>query len=134
MATTLGRRLRATALIAVLGLSACATTWKVREAAPAAVLQSTGETEVQVRLTTGVRLVLRDPGIEGDSLIGWLKPKGGTVAPPARRAFALTEVEALATRKNDTALNLTLGALTGTAIIFALAGTVLLLCYSAGCD
>ncbi len=113
-------------------LSGCATSWKTRQAAPEEVLRSTGETEVQVILTNGARVVLRDPGVEGDSLVGWSKPKPAEL--PERQAFALADIHALATRKNNVPLNLTLGLLTGTAVAFGLAGGIRLLCYSAGCD
>lgn len=112
-------------------LNGCATHWKARDATPQEVLRSTGETEVQVILTTGARIILRDPGIEGDSLIGWSKP--GNAQPLERYAFVLTDVRTVATKKNEVALNLSLGLLTGSAIALSLAGGIVLLCYSSGC-
>jgi hypothetical protein len=126
------RRGRAAVLGLSLAMSGCATSWKIRQAAPQEVLRSTGETYVQVILTTGARVEMRDPGVEGDSLIGWSKGKGDE--PPEREAFALSDVRALATKQNNLPLNITLGVVTGTAVAFSLVGVLLVLCASAGCD
>lgn len=113
-------------------LNGCATSWKARAAGPEEVLRSTGETEVQVILTNGAHVILRDPGVEGDSLVGWSKPSAA--ASPERQAFALADIHALATRQNNVPLNLTLGLLTGSAVALGLVGGLFLVCYTAGCD
>ena len=83
-------------------------------------------------LTNRAHVILQDPGIEGDSLVGWSKPRAAEL--PERQAFALADIDALATKQNNVPLNLTLGLLTGSAVALSLAGGLLLLCYAAGCD
>ena len=116
-------------------LNGCLTTWKPREVAPAQLLEATGETEVQVRLVDGRRMVLRDPGIEGDSLIGWQAANDARAgAAPVRQAFALSDVEHLATRGNNVAPNVILGAATGfAAFVASVAAIFVIVCWS-GCD
>jgi hypothetical protein len=90
---------------------------------------------VEVRLASGTRVVLRDPAVEGDSLVGWEQAAGGAKEPPVRRAFALTDIQSVATRANEPAANVALGVVAGTAIVFAVTFTLLAICFSSGnCD
>lgn len=121
--------------MAGLVLSGCVTTWQPQQAAPAQLLESTGETQVQVRLVGGTRIVIRDPAVEGDSLVGWEQAAGGAKEPPVRRAFALTDIQSVATRANEAAANVALGVIAGTALVFAFVGTFLVVCFNWGnCD
>jgi hypothetical protein len=118
-----------------LALNGCVTSWQPQQAPPAQLLAATGETRVQVRLVSGTRVVLRDPAVEGDSLVGWEQATGGRKEPPVRRAFALAQIQAIATRGNEPAANVALGIVAGTAIVFAVVGTLLAICFNAGnCD
>ncbi len=122
-------------LTMVLMLQGCFTSWQPQNVEPAQLLTRTGETEVQVRLVNGNRLVLRDPGVEGDSLVGWqVQDSAGTSHSPLRRAFALADVQQLATHGNAVAPNVAFGAVTGAAIFIATIGTLLIIYCSAGCD
>lgn len=116
-------------------LTGCVTTWQPQPVTPARLLETTGETEVRITLTSGTNVVLRDPGVEGDSLIGWLKPSFDATGSPVRRAFALGDVRDVAVRKNDFGPNLLLGVVAGTALFF---GTVItawaIACSTQGCD
>jgi hypothetical protein len=116
-------------------VSGCITTWEPQSVAPAQFVPASGETEVQVRLLSGARVVLMDPGVEGDSLVGWLKPAFDDKDPPKRRAYALTELSAIAVRKNDVGANVGFGVLAGTVLFFAsVIGTVAVMCAHSGCD
>lgn len=116
-------------------LTGCVTTWQPQAAAPTELLATSGETEVRVTLTTGAKVVLRDPGVEGDSLIGWLKPSFDEKGAPARRAFALTDVRDVAVKKNEVGPNLILGVVAGTALFFTTAiATYVIICATQYCD
>jgi hypothetical protein len=121
--------------MATMVLAGCVTNWQPQQAPPAQLIEATGETRVQVRLASGIRVVLRDPGIEGDSLVGWQLTKVSTGADaPVRRAFALTDVQQLATRGNNVAPNVILGAATGFAVFVASVVGIYLIVCAAGCD
>lgn len=124
--------LQASATVIALILNGCLTNWQSQPAPPALLLTATGETQVQVRFADRTRVVLQDPGIEGDSLVGWQVTEARTGAEvPVRRAFALTDVQQLATRGNNVAPNVILGAATGVAVFFAsLVGAYLIVCSS----
>lgn len=116
-------------------LTGCLTTWQPQPVTAARLLETTGETEVQVTLTSGMKIVIRDPGVEGDSLIGWLKPSFDATESPVRQAFALGDVRDVAVRKNDFGPNLLLGVVAGTALFFTTAITAYAIaCATQGCD
>ena len=80
-------------------------------------------------------MVLRDPGVEGDSLIGWLKPAFDATGSPVRQAFALGDVRDVAVRKNDFGPNLLLGVVAGTALFFTTAiAAYAIACATQYCD
>lgn len=116
-------------------LAGCVTTWQPQPATPSQLREATGETEVRVTLTSGTKAVLRDPGVEGDSLIGWLKPAFDATGSPVRQAFALVDVRDVAVRKNDFGPNLLLGVVAGTALFFTTAiAAYAIACATQYCD
>jgi len=115
------RRSRHIGILMACLLTGCVTTWQSQPVTPTQLLETTGETEVRVTLTSGTRIVLRDPGVEGDSLIGWLKPSFDATDKPVRQALALGDVRDVAVRKNDLGPNLILGVVAGTALFFTTA-------------
>ncbi len=118
-----------------MAIAGCFTNWKPQDVAPAQLLQSTGETEVQVRFAGGGRLVVRDPAIEGDSLVGWqVTTTSPGATDPVRRAFPLAEVKQLAIRGNNVAPNVILGAATGFAAFIASVVAVYIIVCSTSCD
>jgi hypothetical protein len=125
---------RVLAALAALVLTGCMTTWQAQQAPPAQLIGMTGETDVQVTLTSGAQTVLRDPGVEGDSLVGWAASSNGGSGADARQAFALRDVAHLATRKNDAAVNVLAGLATGSAIFFATIIGIWVAVCSQGCD
>lgn len=74
----------------LVGTAGCAT-WQNATANPTAAL-ATGPTRVRVQAPgTGHALLVHDPAIEGDSLIGWIEAGGGR----ERSATALQDVSRL---------------------------------------
>ena len=121
-------------MMATMVLTGCVTTWRTQQVAPAQLLATTGESEVRVTLTGGVKVVLRDPGVEGDSLIGWLQPTRDD-AVPVRRAVALADIQGLAVKKNNVGANLIVGIVAGSVAFFAtVAAAYLIICADQGCD
>ena len=114
----------------------CVMNWQTQPAAPAEVIQSSGESEIRVTLTSGINVVIRDPWVEGDSLVGWQQPPGdGPVAPLARRAFALTDVRTVSVKQSNTSANIAIGAVIGAAAFVASAvGVLLIICGTDSCD
>jgi hypothetical protein len=99
------------------------------------VLSATGTAEVRVTLKNGVRVVLRDPAVEGDSLVGWLSTPSPATGKPVRRAFAVAEVQEVSIRKNNVPANVVLGIVAGSALFFASVATVVaIVCWDNGCD
>lgn len=134
MPRTSRRQLLAVPVLALL-LGGCITTWQSEAAAPQRVLDTTHETEVRVTLTSGLKVVLRDPAVEGDSLVGWLMPAMGAKNGPTRRAISLEEVRDIAVRANDFGPNVILGVVTGTVIFFGTALTTwAIICATQSCD
>jgi hypothetical protein len=81
-------------------------------------------------------VVLRDPGIEGDSLVGWQQPPGDpAVVPVARRAFALSDVRTVSVKKSNTGANIAIGAAIGAAaFVTSVVVAWVIVCGSSGCD
>ena len=120
----------------LLLLNGCVTNWQAQSAAPAQVIESTGETELRVTLKSGTNTVLQDPGVEGDSLVGWQQPPGDlSEVPLTRRAFALSDVRSVSVRKSSTGANIAIGAAIGAGFFLAsLIGVVWIACSGGGCD
>jgi len=112
-------------------------TWQAQSAPPAQVIQSSGESEIRVTPNAGSNVVIRDPWVEGDSLVGWEQPPGdpGEVAVE-RRAWALSDVRTVSVKKSNTGANIAIGAAIGAAALVAsVAGAVLIICGGGGgCD
>ena len=127
---------RVTGMLAVLLLNGCMMNWQAQPAAPAEVIQSSGESEIRVTLTTGANVVIRDPWVEGDSLVGWQQPAGDPAeVAVVRRAFALAEVRTVSVKKSNTGANIAIGAAIGAAAFAASVTVVLLiLCGAGSCD
>ena len=122
-------------MMATMVLTGCVTTWEPQPVTPARLLETTGETEVRVTLSSGTKVVLRDPGVEGDSLVGWLKPSFDATGSPVRQAFALGDVRDVAVRKNDFGPNVILGVVAGTALFFVTARSAYAIACATGyCD
>jgi hypothetical protein len=134
MPRTSRRQLVAGLMVALL-LTGCITTWQSQAAVPQRVLDTTRETEVRITLTSGLKVVLRDPAVEGDSLVGWLKPAFDAKNGPTRRAFSLEEVRDIAVQANDFGPNVILGVVTGTVIFFGTAiAAWAIICATQYCD
>lgn len=129
------RASRAHCLLLLL-LNGCATNWQAQEAAPQQVIETTGETEVRVTLKSGTKAVIRDPGVEGDSLVGWQQLSGHPAeAPVVRRAFALSDVQGVSVRKSNTGANIAIGLGVGAALFLAsVTGAILIACGTGACE
>jgi hypothetical protein len=125
-----------TAVLATILVAGCVMNWQAQTATPAQVSQSSGESEIRVTLNTGTNVVVRDPWVEGDSLVGWQQPPGDpSEVPLERRAFALSDVRTVSVRKSNTGANIAIGAAIGAAVFVAsVAGAVLIVCGGGGCD
>lgn len=123
-------------MLGALLLSGCFMNWQAQPAAPAEVIQSSGESEIRVTLTSGTRVVIRDPWVEGDSLVGWQQPPGDpAVVPVARRAFALPDVRTVSVKKSNTGANIAIGAAIGAAAFVASVVVAwVIVCGSSACD
>ncbi len=120
-------------LLAVLQ-AGCITSWQTQSAAPAQVIQASGESEIRVTLNSGTSVVLRDPWVEGDSLIGWEAGKNPDI-PIERRTFALEGVRAVSVRKSAMGANIAIGAAAGAAIfVGSVVGAYWIVCGSQRCD
>lgn len=106
---------------AALLLAGCMN-WGTRPPSPAAFKD--GPTLLGVVREAGDTLVLRDPGIEGDSVVGWAVT-GGT---PVRHAVAMTDISALITSRSNYAAAI----LGGMALSFLAISTLLALALSSG--
>jgi hypothetical protein len=127
---------RAASVLAALLLNSCVMNWQAQNAAPAQVIQSSGESRIRVTLNNGINVVIRDPWVEGDSLVGWQQPTGDpAMVPVARRAFALTDVRTVSVSKSNTGANIAIGAAIGAAAFVGSVVVVLLIACGAGsCD
>lgn len=123
-------------MLAAALLNGCVMHWQAQSAPPAQVIQSSGETEIRVTLNAGSNVVIRDPWVEGDSLIGWQQPLGDpSEVPLTRRAIALDDVRTVSVRQSNTGANIAIGAAIGAAAFVAsVAGALLIICGGGGCD
>jgi hypothetical protein len=114
----------------------CVMNWQAQPAPPAQVIQATGESQVRVTLNSGLNVVIRDPWVEGDSLVGWQQPSGKSAeVPVVRRAFALHDVRTVSVKKSNTGANIAIGAAIGAAAFVASVMAVLLIiCGTGSCD
>ena len=114
----------------------CVMNWQAQPAPPAEVIQASGESEIRVTLISGASVVIRDPWVEGDSLVGWQQPPGDpAMVPVVRRAFALPDVRTVSVKKSNTGGNIAIGAAIGAAAFLAsVAGVVLILCGAGSCE
>ena len=72
-------------MLAGVLLNGCVMNWQAQSAPPAQVIQSSGETALRVTLNAGGNVVIRDPWVEGDSVVGWQQPPGDPSEwPPSR--------------------------------------------------
>jgi len=123
-------------MLAAVLLNGCVMNWQAQSAPPAQVIQSSGESEIRVTLNAGNSVVIRDPWVETDSLIGWQQPPGdpGEVAV-VRRAYALFDVRIVSVKKSNTGANIAIGAAIGAATFVAsVAGALLIVCGGGGCE
>jgi hypothetical protein len=91
---------RGTMLVLAACLSAC-TSWRVQHATPEQVIRQDQPSKLRVVRTDSVRLVLSQPHISGDSLVGTLNR--------AEVGIPLSEVSSVAQRKSDVAKSIGLG-------------------------
>jgi hypothetical protein len=98
-------------------LLACST-WKTQEASPQEVLAEQPD-QVLVQLTDGFKVVLRQPAVSGDSIIG--------LENGEQRSIPLASVSALEVREPD--MLLTTGAILGGLVVVA--GVVVLIACAA---
>ena len=123
-------------MLAAVLLNGCVMNWQAQSAPPAQVIQSSGETEIRVTLNAGGNVVIRDPWVEGDSLVGWQQPPGDPAeVAVVRRAYGLSDVRTVSVKKSNTGANIAIGAAIGAAVFVAsVAGALLLSCGGGGCD
>lgn len=116
-------------------LNGCVMNWQAQAGSPAQVIQSTGESEVRVTLNSGSNVLMQDPWVEGDSLVGWQQPSGDrSEIPLVRRAFALADVRVVSVRKSNTGANIAIGAAIGAATFVASVAALILIVCGGACD
>jgi hypothetical protein len=108
-----------------LALGGCVSSWSPAPVSPAVALRDLGPAEVRIKRASGNYLVLRDPGIVGDSLVGWEIPPWDKGGGPTRQSVALGDVRELAVKRNDPAANILLGVLAGTVAMGVVASIAL---------
>lgn len=127
-----GRMCRVAVLVLLNG---CVMNWQAQAGSPAQVIQSTGESEVRVTLNSGSNVLMQDPWVEGDSLVGWQQPSGDrSEIPLVRRAFALADVRVVSVRKSNTGANIAIGAAIGAATFVASVAALILIVCGGACD
>jgi hypothetical protein len=114
------KQLRAFGLCAVVALSACSVWSK-----PRPEIQSIIETrpaQVRVTLTDGRQLIVHDPAVRGDSLVGAMMVEGSDDLP-SPGAIPLADLRSVSTREfslGKTAFRVGVVAVAWTAVSFAL--------------
>jgi len=123
-------------MLAGVLLNGCVMNWQAQSAPPAQVIQTSGETALRVTLNAGGNVVIRDPWVEGDSVVGWQQPPGDpSEVPLVRRAIALDDLRTVSVRQSNTGANIAIGAAIGAAAFVAsVAGALLIICGGGGCD
>lgn len=124
------------ALLALLLLNGCVMQWQAQSAPPAQVIRTTGESEVRVTLKSGPSVILQDPWVEGDSLVGWRQPPGDpSEVALVRHAYALDDVRVISVKKSNTGANIAIGAAIGAAAFVAsVTAVILIVCWGGGCE
>jgi hypothetical protein len=84
-------RRRPSATVLLTMLAACSS-WQVQPAAPAQLVSESSPSQVRVQLHDGRRLVLRQPTVRADSLIG----RGDSTS------VAVADIDSIALRRFDT--------------------------------
>jgi hypothetical protein len=129
------RRLTAATIVLLAVQAACVTSWEPQTVTPAQAVASGTDSEVMLHLRDGTKVVLRDPAVEHDSLVGWLAPSWDATVAPVRRAYAPSEVRGIAVKKNDLGPNIVLGVVAGTALFFGtIMGAWAISCATHYCD
>src|SRR2546425_2716854 len=82
------------AIIMTSYFAACAS-WRVQEAAPQKAA------ELRITLADGKRLLLRDPQVRGDSLVGFAVQGQGSPSERVRVAFLAADLQRIEARKLD---------------------------------
>jgi hypothetical protein len=103
------------AILLSLQVASC-TSWRVASVSPAQLIAEEQPAKIRVTRSDGTRLVLHQPSVQGDSLVG--SHAAGIAGPD--RAVALVDVTAVARRRGDTGRTVLLGV--GVAAL--LAGTI----------
>jgi len=101
-------------LVACILLPCCllaCSTWRTQEASPQQVLAVEQPAKVRVTLVDGSQVVLEEPAVLDDTLVGLVEEE--------HVGIPLTDVSALAVRKTDT--HLTIGAVFGGLLLTAAA-------------
>ena len=106
--------MRCRCLLLAATLGGCVSNWQAIPSTPSQALQDLGPGEARIKRANGDYVVLRDPAILGDSVVGWEVPPWDKGGGPARRGVALTDVRQLAVKKNDPVANIFLGVVVGT--------------------
>ena len=105
MNLSLARRgLSTMAAIIMASYWAGCTSWRVKEAAPQRAA------ELRITLADGRRLLLHDPQVQGDSLVGFTVQEQGSASERVRVAFLTADLHRIEGRKLD-------GTKTGLAVI-----------------
>ena len=92
------------AILLSLQVASC-TSWRVASVTPAKLVAEEQPARVRVTRSDGTRVVLYQPSVQGDSLVGRHAP--GVASPD--RAVALADVTAVARRRGDTGKTVLLG-------------------------
>jgi hypothetical protein len=116
-------------LFLVFSLSGCMS-WRAEPTSPATLLATRKPDIVRVVRTDSSRVILREPTVEKDSLVGTEVSQADDLQGKDRRAIPLSDVAAIQTRQSDPTKNILLGAgiLVGTAV------TMCLLADELGCN
>lgn len=94
--------------------SGCVSSWHQVQASPEAAMAAHGRGDVQVKQRGGEHVVLHQPVVSADSIIGYEDPAWDQGGEATRRAIALDDVASISVWKKDKTFNTVLWVLAGT--------------------
>jgi len=109
------RRLAGTLLLLLIYLSGC-TSWHVQNVAPAQVIADRHPTAVRVTRADQSRVVLQNPTVVGDTLVG--APDSARAA--VERRIALSEVQKIEVQQGDAGKTIGLAVAAAGLVVFGL--------------
>jgi hypothetical protein len=93
---SLPKALLAVLLIPLITLEYSCTTWKAQARNPADVVSGNSLQKVRIKTANNKRLVVYDPVIDGDNLIGWEKPRH---TGPRNASLPLSDIRSIEVRR-----------------------------------